>query len=419
MQLNPVLVNYTIISTYLILVSCIAGCSEKSGLIESMMRDSGKFKEVLDNAESHKLQIIYTQIDRDSANKASFKTYKYRVNKDEYFYPASTIKLPVAALALEKINDHELPGFTPFSSMFIDSTHSGQTSVHKDTSSRTGFPSIANYIKKVFLVSDNDAFNRLYEFLGQREANARLVKKGYDDIRITHRLSLPLVLEENRHTNPMRFYCGDSLIYKQDAMYNDMEIRSDSAIFVGNEYVEDGQIIHEPMNFSYKNALSLNSLHRILLTLIFPEQFDASTRFNLSPSDYQFLYQFMSMYPSESDFPSYGTMYEDDYCKFLLFGGTSKHIDRNIRIFNKIGEAYGFLIDMAYIVDFEKEIEFVLGAVIYVNENNILNDNTYEYETVGYPFMRNLGELFYNYEITRKRDYKPDLSKYNWKLWVE
>jgi hypothetical protein len=102
-----------------------------------------------------------------------------------------------------------------------------------------------------------------------------------------------------------------------------------------------------------------------------------------------------------------------------MFAGTNQSIDRNIRIYNKIGEAYGFLIDMAYIIDFEKEIEFVLGAVIYVNENEILNDGEYEYESVGYPFMRDLGQVFYEYEVNRPRAYKPDLSRYNWKLWTE
>jgi len=61
----------------------------------------------------------------------------------------------------------------------------------------------------------------------------------------------------------------------------------------------------------------------------------------------------------------------------------------------------------------------VLGAVIYVNENEILNDGVYEYEKIGYPFMRELGQLFYDYEVKRPRTHKPDLSKYNWKLWAE
>lgn len=388
-------------------------------MIETILIDSGKFEQVLDNAEKHKLQIIYTQIDRDENNHPTFKTHKYKANGTGYFYPASSIKLPVAALALEKVNDQLASGLTSFSDMLIDSAYIGQTSVYKDTSAQTGLPSINNYIKKLFLVSDNDAYNRLYEFLGQRNANERMINKGFKDVRISHRLSIPLSLEQNRNTNPMKFYNGSKLVYEQNAAYNEAEIRSDKSIFIGNGYIKNGELIDKPMDFTYKNAISLESLHEVLLTIMFPEKFTDSERFNLTESDYKLLYQFMSKYPEESDFPYYGSRYKDDYCKFLMFGGTHQSIPTNIRIYNKIGEAYGFVIDMAYIADFEKKIEFVLGAIIYTNENEILNDGQYEYKSIAYPFMRDLGQLFYDYEINRPREHPPDLSKYNWKLWAE
>ena len=239
----------------------IFGCQKKKGMIEALMQDSGKFEKVFDNAFKHRLQIIYTQIDRDENNKAKFKTFKYRVNENEYFYPASCIKLPVAAMAIEKVNDQLIRGFTPFSTMIIDSDFTGQTRVLKDSSSQSGKPSIDHYIKKLFLASDNDAFNRLYEFLGQREANARMIKKGYKDIRIAHRLSVPFTVEQNKHTNPMNFYYEGNLVYEQDTAYNKNEIKSDSPIFIGNGYMKEGQLINEPMEFTYKNAIGIESLH--------------------------------------------------------------------------------------------------------------------------------------------------------------
>jgi hypothetical protein len=94
------------------------------------------------------------------------------------------------------------------------------------------------------------------------------------------------------------------------------------------------------MDFTYKNAIGLQSLHDILLSIMFPENFYPANKFNLNKTDYDFLYQFMSKYPGESDFPNYSGKYQDDYCKFLMFAGTNQSIDRNIRIYNKIGEAY-------------------------------------------------------------------------------
>ena len=90
-----------------------------------------------------------------------------------------------------------------------------------------------------------------------------------------------------------------------------------------------------------------------------------------------------------------------------------------IRIYNKISSAFDFMIDMACIVDYDKKNEFVLGTVIYVNENEILNDGVYDYERNGYPFLRDSAQLFYEYKVNMPRTYVPGLSKYNWKLWVE
>ena len=54
-----------------------------------------------------------------------------------------------------------------------------------NSSSETGLPSIAHYIKKAFLVSDNDAYNRMYQFVGQQAINDSLHSKGYSSARIT------------------------------------------------------------------------------------------------------------------------------------------------------------------------------------------------------------------------------------------
>ena len=64
-----------------------------------------------------------------------------------------------------------------------------------------------------------------------------------------------------------------------------------------------------------------------------------------------------------------------------------------IRIHNKVGLAYGTLTDVAYITDRENGVEFLLSATILVNENQIFNDNQYEYEEKGIPFLAELGRL--------------------------
>jgi len=87
-------------------------------------------------------------------------------------------------------------------------------------------------------------------------------------------------------------------------------------------------------------------------------------------------------------------------------------VNPNIRIFNKVGDAYGFLLDNAYIVDFSTGVEFMLTTVLLCNNDEVFNDDHYDYATVGFPFMKNLGQLIYDFESTRPRKYKADLSKF-------
>src|SRR5690606_39894223 len=71
------------------------------------------------------------------------------------------------------------------------------------------------YIRKLLVGNDHDAYNRLYEFLGQDYFNESMHGKGYRLFRATHRLDVPLNLEENKYTNPIRFELNGQLIYEQ------------------------------------------------------------------------------------------------------------------------------------------------------------------------------------------------------------
>ena len=62
-------------------------------------------------------------------------------------------------------------------------------------------------------------------------------------------------------------------------------------------------------------------------------------------------------------------------------------------------------------MDFENGVEFLVSAVIYTNENQTLNDNTYETEKIGKPFFAELGDYFYRRELKRKKQIPADLEK--------
>lgn len=371
------------------------------------------FKDILDKRDEYKVQIIYTQIDRDEHNKPSFKDYYFNVNADHYFYPASTVKMPTALLALQKMNELKIPGLNRSNPMITESSYSGQTPVYNDPTTPDGSPSVEQYIKKIFLVSDNDAFNRLYEFAGQDYINKQLHQKGYTRADINHRLEVFLSQDENRHTNPIQFRDTTGVVvYDQPMEFNQTSYANRDDL-VGKGYYKSGVLINEPLNFSIKNRIPLEALHNMLRSIMFPESVPTTQRFNITPEDYQFVRKYMSQLPSETNYPMYDATYYDAYCKFLLLGGDKNaRLPKGIRIFNKVGDAYGFLLDVAYIADFENKVECMLSTVIYCNADEILNDDAYDYNQVGFPFMKHLGEVIYQYELGRKRKHAPDLSEF-------
>lgn len=370
----------------------------------------GRFDSILTNRKEWNVQIIYTQINRDKNGNPELKNFYFNKNNARYFYPASTVKFPTALLALQRLNELKAKGIDRNSTMITQSAYSGQTEVYNDPNTPDGKPTITQYIKKILLVSDNDAFNRLYEFLGQEYINTELHKKGFTDVQILHRLDIFLTEDENRHTNPVSFYdSSNRLVYSQPMQFNTQQYdkRNDA---VGKGYYSKGVLQNMPMNFSKKNRLSLEDLNTVLTSVIFPQKVKASQRFNITADDRNLVLKYMSSFPGESLYPSYDSSYNDAYCKFILYGSEQGKLPKNIRIFNKVGDAYGQMIDAAYVVDFEKKIEFMVSAAVYCNKDEILNDDKYDYNSIGYPFMKNLGKALYDFEIKRKRNFTPDLS---------
>lgn len=377
------------------------------------------FQQILNHPTKNEVQILYTQIDRDKSNIPHFRSYSYRLNPNWYFYPASTVKLPTAILALEKINDLHIEGLTGDTPLRIDSAFEKQTKVSVDESAANGLPSIAQYVKKILLTSDNDAQNRLFEFIGRAELNAKLKKYGTKYSRIVNRLAIGDKGIWAKHTNPFTFYLDDHILYQQKAQFDpkDYDIKLANTL-QGKGYMNDkDQLIHEPWSFEGLNVYALEDQQLILKKLLFPEAFKSKERFNLKKEDYNLLYDYMSRYPFESDFPKYDPIeFWPTYSKLLFYGREKDTVlNPNIRIFNKYGDSYGYNIDNAYIVDFEHGVEFLLAVVIQSNENGIYNDGIYEYETVTYPFLKNIGQLLYQEELKRTKKIKPDLSRFDFR----
>lgn len=389
--------------------------SADSPLLDSLLNASPLLKRVATNPQ-YELQIIYTQINRDAQNRPTFVPHTYHLNPRQYFNPASLVKLPVVALSLEKLNDLHQPGVTRHTIMATGTAFRCQTAVpFAAPADSDRAATVGNYIKRMLLVSDNVAYNRLYEFLGQRPLNERLRQLGYPNARITRRFA-PCDTAANRHTNPISFHTpnGDTL-YKEPARFNPIPYTSPlGRVLKGRAHQAGRRVIPEPYDFTTANHLPLADVTALLQSILFPESVAATQRLRLTSQDYAFLRRYLHATPHESGFHPYASdRYFDAYKKYLYYGrNPDLPCQSALRIYNIVGMSHGYLADVAYFADSLHQSEFLLSAVLYVNQDGIINDGAYEYDSIGLPFLAQLGRHIQQYEALRPRQHRPVLADF-------
>lgn len=340
-------------------------------------------KRVMEQLDAHEIQIRYTQIDRRN-DSILFTDHDFQVDTNNYFYPASTVKFPAAVATLEKLNE-------------VDSLSRDTRFYIEGDSIETTF---AKAISEIFAVSDNAANNRLIEFLGQDGVNNRMWNRGVAPIRIAHRLSTSNA--DDVTTKPLIIYLNDSTTAVSQPIINTaIQPLQLNRTKKGRGFYADDSLQLDAFDFSLKNYYPIQAQHALLKRVIFPEAFSKDQQFNLSEDQRTFLLEAMHTLPAKLGYDP--EQYYDSYVKFFMFGDELDPIPDHIKIYNKVGYAYGTLTDCAYIQDTENNIDFMITATILVNSDGIFNDNAYEYDEVGIPFLAQLGRELYQYELNRKR----------------
>ncbi len=364
------------------IVSCKTTIPVTNPLEMALASADPDIRRVMDSVGQYEVQIRYTRIDR-SGDSIFFSDFDFQVADDSYFYPASTVKFPIAVLALEKLN--------AIDTLSLDTRYyiEGDSVIN----------SFAEDISNIFSVSDNHANNRLLEFLGQDAINNGLHTKGIEKVRISHRLG---VHTDDVTTQPLVLYLNDSTTSVTRPSINTVaKPLKLNSIQKGKGYYDEDSLVPGPFDFSLKNYYPISSQHEVLKRVIFPEKFRTEARFDLDETQREFLLKAMHTVPREVGFDP--EEYYDGYCKFFIFGDTTARIPDHIKIYNKVGFAYGTLTDCAYITDSSQDVEFLLTATILVNKDGIFNDDVYEYEEVGLPFLAALGRVLFTYESGRKK----------------
>jgi len=375
----------------LLLSIILFGCSLETNPIKSSFRKNDFLKEIIKEKEDYEIQVLLTKIDQYNS-KVDFQEYKYQLDDNKYFYPASTIKLPIVVLALKKINELRSKG----SEITLKSKI---TLNYKDDYSelviRDSITSFQNLIADVFLVSDNSASNILIDFVGYNYFNHEMENAGFDKTYLNHKFNPDPYVNStwqisDLDNNIISSINDNQKIIKADEKTNGLE--------KGERRYFKGEILDESLNFSEKNRSSITDMHNLIKYIFYPEIFDSTNTFNLNVEDYDFLRYWMSRFTYEDIGEKFigDENFFETYNKFFIHGDEQNVSNEQIRVYNKIGQAYGTSIDNGLIKNYQDNVEFILTATIYTNKNKVINDNLYEYDDLAVPFLAKLSRAIYN-----------------------
>ena len=146
---------------------------------------------ILSRPEQHRLQVLLSVPVRTESGSWRLEQHGYRVDA-EYFYPASTVKTAAAVAVLENLRPAESWGeavtiATPL--RFYPQFEQLEPVSADETNLDGGSITIGHEVRKLFLVSDNEAFNRLFELAGRDAVNAAMHRVGLGSFHVVHRLA--------------------------------------------------------------------------------------------------------------------------------------------------------------------------------------------------------------------------------------
>ena len=249
--------------------------------IESLLKQSSFF----DRMNNWRTKVLIVKVNENS-NYRKLNYYHYNsvyqdsnlnTNQDSadrgFFNPASTIKVGIISLALEKLNTLKLP----------------KESKYRAAGS-TQWYSFDEDIKKILLLSDNQATNRIILFLGFDHINLSMRAKGLRYFEVNR-----LMLNQGTRVNSPAF----ELMFER-------KILKTLPQTVKNKYscFEIRRVIG--------NCATATELADVLIRLIDSEAYPSGVGFSLREEDRLWAQKIMSKTPKELGFDR-----EDTSCRFL------------------------------------------------------------------------------------------------------
>jgi hypothetical protein len=316
------------------------------------------------------------------------------VQPQRWFAAASFVKLPLAALLLEQLCARGLIGEIESLRLSVDA---GTACAPLPPVAQGGWP-LLRLLRAVCVVSDNRAYNALYELLGSDLIHRRLGELGYGDCRIGARLGCSGA-RPGKMAARLLDASGRVIWDSPGTMAEQPQLFPFGKALKGRAWMQGGQLQVGAHDFSASNFMPLADVHRMTLELGSGQVLGDRTAFALCPVARKLLAGIMAMPPRECADPVYPPdQYPDDHAKWLIPLDSTGRIPSGLSIASKNAMSYGYIGDSAFIVDASRDIAFGLTAMLFADRDGVLNDGRYAYTDIGRPFLRELGAAVLAYE---------------------
>jgi hypothetical protein len=352
-------------------------------------------RDLIDDPE-YRIQIIWSRIARDPKDpraRIRIRSHAHGLTPRRWFSPASVVKLPMALLMAERLSAHDLD-----SDAQVRLSAPPQTGEWPDDEALV--ERFARGCNRTFAVSENVPYNRWYDYLGVDAVHARLVQLGYRDTRLIARLGSPDRIANRRSPGGVLLGAdGREMERTEAATATERRFPFGRAMDGRGWMNADGSVTQGPRDFAYSNFMPLSDSLGMLRAFVLPETVPAKRRWRIAEPLRGQLLQMLAMRPRDSDDPRYNEAeYPDGYARWFLVGDGKERYPEGVRVFGKTGMAYGHLSEVAYVQENESGAEYMLAAAIHVNRDGVYNDDRYEYETIGLPFLAALGRAVLDVE---------------------
>lgn len=345
-------------------------------------------RRVLALRDAYQPQVLLTRCVRDGDGWRALDRQAFGPRPRQWFAAASWVKLPLAGLLLEELDRRRLDLAVDGLRLEID----GTAACAPLPTAQAGGWRLDALMQSMLVVSDNLAYNALYELLGSDAIHARLRELGFPEIRMATRLGCPQPRSPGKLAARLRDATG-AVVWESPAQPQESFQRFPHGnARAGRAWAEAGRVIPGAHDFSDSNFIPLADVHR--MTLAFGG--GIGLRFELSAGTRRWLAETLSLVPRQAaSLSAEQRALPDDQSKWLLPLDARGRFLPQLRIHSKNAQSYGWIGDSAFIADESAGRACALTVLVFVDRDGVLNDGAYDYAGTGRPFLREVGSALW------------------------